>query len=726
VDSKPTLFNRPLAKRLAICSAISVIAAILALLAGVVWPFDTAVQKANDGFYDVLYRLRPIDDQTNGEVVIVTADQGSLDAVDKTFQKGWPWPREFWGRIAAYVSKCGAKAVVFDMIFSETSDFQNSDGDDDTMAEKINGLKCPAVFGLVVTPSTQPSDLGSWQNFALQKVDRKIFGAANTSKDAMVRDYAPTVLGQPSLAVAGITAAGESPKLPIDQKFLIHFYGPNQTSTGQRTYRFLAAANVLAAALRDDPETRATQTGPDTTGITPDMFRGKIVLIGATAAGANDIKSSPLSNEYPGVEIHATAITNLLKGDAVRPVPTFWQILAPLLAAAIVCIGVIFPRAAMLKMLGPILSIAAILGSVAYLFTRPAIHWLPPTPALIAISISTIAAFAWTYFAEDRQRKFMLKALSKVVSPAVAEQLSREPRRLSLGTVRTEITLLFTDLANFTNLSEAMDVQKLGDLLNTYLGAMSDEVLQNQGTLDKYIGDAIMCFWNAPLPQPSHAVQACRAALAIARKEDEIRAELQALGAASIFTRIGINTTSAAVGFVGSSHLFNYTALGDGVNLASRLEGANKLYGTRILLAQSTADLVKDQFILRRVDVLKVKGKTQPMAVYDLLADRADLAASAALAGHPPGNVAPEEHHPRGGTRLGAPGESLETLVREYDKAFSAYQSQKWDEAERLLLEILNRFVEDAPSKELLRRVASLRAHPPVKDWDGVYEAKDK
>jgi adenylate cyclase len=406
--------------------------------------------------------------------------------------------------------------------------------------------------------------------------------------------------------------------------------------------------------------------------------------------------------------VQATAMANLLAGQEVMPIPLPWQGAAGLLAAIFATCGIVFPRRATLKMLGPILAISAILGVGAYLFTRPDIHWLAPTAPLLAIAIATIGAFSWTYFAEDRQRKFMLKALSKVVSPAVAEQLSHEPHRLELGTIRLQLTLLFTDLADFTAMSEAMDVQKLGELLNRYLGEMSDQVLAHQGTLDKYIGDAIMCFWNAPLPQADHAARACRAALAMVAKEAEIRSELRELGAAKLYTRLGINTTDAAVGFVGSSHLFNYTALGDGVNLASRLEGANKLYGSRILLAQSTADLVRDEFILRKLDLLQVKGKRHPLAVFELLGERTASGGNA------------------GGSIAAADNANLQSLASGYEAALANFQKQNWDLAEKQLLELLARFADDEPSKNLLRRIADLRENPPPVDWDGTYIAKEK
>jgi adenylate cyclase len=354
-----------------------------------------------------------------------------------------------------------------------------------------------------------------------------------------------------------------------------------------------------------------------------------------------------------------------------------------------------FPRQASLKVLGPIVATAAILGVGILLFRGSHILWLPPVTSLLAIAFASLGAFSWVFFAEDRQRRLMLKALSKVVSPAVAEQLAREPQRLALGTVRTDLTVMFTDLENFTGLSESMDVQKLGTLLNRYLGEMSDQVLLNNGTLDKYIGDAIMCFWNAPLPQANHAVLACRAALAIARREREIQDELKSYGVQRVHTRIGINTTSVAVGFVGSSHLFNYTAVGDGVNLASRLEGANKLYGTSILLSETAAEAVKDHFVLRKIDVLRVKGKRKPMAVYELIAEKgADT--------------------------------QFEPLIHGYESAFALYQAQQWDQAQKVLLELNGRFADDKACQALLERIEHLRVEPPPADWDGVYTAKSK
>jgi len=669
-----------LLKRLAVCLGIVAGAWLAALLAARAPLLRDVALRADNAFYDAFYHLRPPDSQWDGPVVIVAVDDKSLAAVDQSMHFGWPWPREFWGHIAQYLQQSGAKTVALDLIFDQTSVYQNSTGDDDNFASILAGLKVPVVLGSLTHPD------GTWDHFA-PPTSRPDFGAVNVGSDVIYRTYSPRVYGRPSLAAQTVTASGQTAKLPTDQPFLLHYYGPHVTPDGKSTFRFVSAAHVLAVALQPGSEKQA--------GISPDWFRNKIVLIGAITAGTYDLKSSPLSAEYPGVEVQATAITNLLTGQAVHPVSTTDQIAAALLAAALTAVMVIFPRPASLKMLGPLLAAGGIVAVAAELFIQPQIRWLAPTAPLVAVATAAIAAFGWTYFAEDRQRKFMLKALSKVVSPAVAEELARDPHRLALGTVRTRVTLLFTDLADFTAMSESMEIQKLGELLNRYLGEMSDQVLLQGGTLDKYIGDAIMCFWNAPLPQEDHAVRACRAALAIAQRENAIRDELRKMGAAKLFTRIGINTTDAAVGFVGSSHLFNYTALGDGVNLASRLEGANKLYGTRILLAHSTADLVRDQFLLRKIDVLRVKGKKQPMAVFELIAAKPAAA-------------------------------DLESLAAGYESALAHYQEQRWDDAERELLELASRFADDGATQALLARISALRGKPPPPDWDGVYEAKEK
>ena len=596
--------------RLGIVLAISVFAFAGALGIGALLG-----HRAEDVFYDAFYRLRPQQDMTQAEVVLVAADDRSIEESGKP----WPWPRTYWGDIATYLDHAGAKAIAFDIIFPNPSYY----GDDGAFAAAMNKLKVPVIYGSQVQPD------GSWQSFAPEKIVSPNFGAINLGQDRMYRAYPPELDGQPSLAEMATVSAGlnldalQRSFAPLDQTFFLHYYGPHLRRDGKHTFQYVSAWSIVQA----QEHAVATSSAPaPATAISPDMFKGKIVIVCAIALGAYDLKSSPLDNEYPGPEVQATAMENLLHQQKVLSIPGWLALLVSAACALLATGGIVFPRPASLKVAAPVIVVLLLFAVGVQLFRGEPIFWLSPVRGLLAILIASPLAFGWTFFTEDRQRRFMLRALSKVVSPAVAEQLSQNPERLALGTVRTEITVLFTDLANFTDLSEGMDVQELGRLINRYLGEMSTQVFRQDGTLDKYIGDAVMAFWNAPLPQEDHAVRACRAALHMIAREKELHAEFASLGTRRIHTRIGINTTSAAVGFIGSEHLFNYTALGDGVNLASRMEGANKIYDTQILVSESTASQVKKYFYLRRTDVLRVKGKKQPMPVYELLAERTSAA----------------------------------------------------------------------------------------------------
>jgi adenylate cyclase len=356
---------------------------------------------------------------------------------------------------------------------------------------------------------------------------------------------------------------------------------------------------------------------------------------------------------------------------------------------------VVFPRRVSLKLIAAGISVAVLLAVSVELFLGYQIRWLPLASPLLALLLATIGAFSWSYLVEGRQRRFVVRALGQYLSPHVAANIDQDPDALRLGGTRREMTVMFTDIQGFTDLSEKLDEHKLTELLNYYLDEMSSLVLASNGTLDKYIGDAIMSFWNAPLHQPDHAILACRAALAMEKREREIQPRLAELGGPGLLTRIGINTGPMVFGNMGSSQKFNYSVLGDAVNLASRLEGANKFYGSRIIIAQPTAAQLNGGFLLRKLDMLRVKGKSRPMEICELLAE--------------------------------GPGDTdLQARAVGYDAAFNLYQKQRWDAASERLASLLGRFPQDRPAAALLDRITTLREHPPDPDWDGVYVAKGK
>lgn len=637
---------------------------------------SVAMAALDDTLYDAVYRLRPVNSRADGQIVIVTVDEQSLSALaGKPTKWQWPWPRNCWEKIVQYLGAAGARAVVFDLIFKEPRAF------DQEFGAAIDSAKVPLVLGNMVQHD------GSFDYFAPQAKKPPTFGAVNTLDETVVRDYVVERNGKPALAIQAVTSMGEPIPNWAGDTFRLHYYGPNANKDGTLTYNYLPAYRLAKAAFIPK---KATDVG-----ITPGMFKDKIVLIGGTAAAIYDVKSSPLSGVYPGTEVQATAIDNLLNGQYVHPISTPLGSGIVFEACLLAALGVTLPRSAYLKTLLAAGAILLLCGISVVLFRGATIHWLPMAWPIVALLLSIVGAFAWTYFAEDRQRQLVLKALSQYVSPEVASEISHNPDALRLGGQRREMTVMFTDIQGFTDLSETMDSEALSKMLNFYLGEMSGLILSQNGTLDKYIGDAIMSFWNAPVLQPDHAARACRAALAMKQREADIQPELAALGAKGMLTRLGINTGPMVFGNMGAPQKFNYSVLGDSVNLGSRLEGANKIYGSRILVAETTVALVKDQFILRKLDLLRVKGKQKPLAVYELLGE-------------------------------GTPTEIQRLYVEQYDRAFAAYQSQSWDEAEAILTKHHEAHAEDLPAAALLKRVQKLRHDPPPAPWDGVYVAKDK
>ncbi len=432
--------------------------------------------------------------------------------------------------------------------------------------------------------------------------------------------------------------------------------------------------------------------------IDPAMFKGKIVLIGAISAGTYDLKSSPLSEIYPGVEVQATAIDNLLNDQHVDQATAGETAIAAMIGAMMCALLVLLPRKTQWKVLGAAVGIAAVVGLALLMFRRQSIWWLPMSSPLAALLLSTLGALAWSYYTEDRNRRLIVKAFGQYVSPAVVAEIEKDPTRIRLTGDRHVMTVLFTDIEGFTSLSEKLEDERLTELLNYYFDEMEPLVFDRNGTLDKYIGDAIMSFWNAPLPQPDHAYRACRTALAMEQRERDIQPELVRMGAERCVTRIGVNTGPMVVGDMGSRSRFNYTVLGDSVNLGARLEGANKFYGSRILISETTAVLVKDRFLVRKLDVLQVKGKKKPMPVYELL-----------------GEIGTSDQEP-----------AIIDRCKRYEAAWELYRQQKWDDAEAALQALLSQHPTDKPAAMLLARVGELRSNPPGEGWDGVYVAKGK
>jgi adenylate cyclase len=319
-------------------------------------------------------------------------------------------------------------------------------------------------------------------------------------------------------------------------------------------------------------------------------------------------------------------------------------------------------------------------------------YWTNFIAPEFAVLLSFTAASLLNYRFEGKQRRFIKNVFRRYLSPQVIDRILADPDLLRLGGEKREITSFFTDLAGFTAISEGLSPEELVDLLNDYLSEMTDIILSQGGTLDKYEGDAIIAFWNAPLTQPDHALRTCRAALACQRRLTELRPDFQNRYGQELSMRIGINSGPAVVGNMGSRDRFDYTAMGDTINLASRLEGACKQYHVPILVGEETYDQVKEQIVTKEVDLIRVVGRKKPVRVFEILGEK--------------GEVKEEE---------------LEKIAV-FERALETYRQGKWDEALNLFQKIKN----DMLAQVYEDRCQTLIQSGDREEWTGVYELKEK
>jgi adenylate cyclase len=473
---------------------------------------------------------------------------------------------------------------------------------------------------------------------------------------------------------SGIVGVEFGPNLIVHtdevSRLMVNYHGP------ARTYPYVSFAN---AALKKFPG---------------GTFKDKIVLVGASATGIGDLRATPFGGlDFPGTEIHANLIDNILNQQfLVHHAP---QVLTD--------IGFIFlfgiPLGIWLAVVQPrwmVFGFALLLpfaGMVYWGFLHgwwlnfivPAVFTLIPNVSLVAL---------YRVLFEEQEKRRVRGAFQQYVSPEVIRRLLDDPERVKPR--KTEVTVLFSDIRGFTSISESLDAQELADLLQSYLTEMTRIIFQHRGTLDKYIGDAVMAIWGAPFDQPNHAERSCLGAINMLSRLAELQADWRAQGKPALDIGIGINTGVASVGNMGSSLRYGYTAIGDAVNLASRLEGLNKEYGTHILISESTQrELHTDKLMLREIDLIRVKGKLKPLTVYEILAP--DIAAN------------------NGGE-----------LVELFGTAREAYKRHDWLAAISAFEMVLGRWPDDGPSRIFLARCVEYMSEAPASDWDGVYVMKHK
>ena len=423
-------------------------------------------------------------------------------------------------------------------------------------------------------------------------------------------------------------------------------------------------------------------------------FSGKIVLIGATATGIGDLRTTPFGGlDYPGVEIHANVIDNILHQNFLLrgAKQSLWDLLLILFFGVPLGIwmALVSPRWMGFGMF--LLSVLFVVDYLAFLKG----WWLNFTIPGLTLTANVILVSLYRALVEEKEKRRVRTAFGQYLSPEVVRRLLVNPQLVEPR--KTEITVMFSDIRGFTTISEKFDAQELALFLNQYLSDMTRIVFDHQGTLDKYIGDAVMAFWGAPFEEEKHAALACQTALDMMARIREMQKKWQSEGKPRLDIGIGLNTGVASVGNMGSSLRYGYTALGDSVNLSSRLESLNKDYGTHILVNETTYLAVKtSHFVFRELDLIRVKGKLQPVTIYELV-----------------------------GTAASVSGDSTARLQRFRD-ARALFQQRDWNDAQAAFQSILDQWPDDGPARAYWKRCQEYLFDEPPANWDGVFTMTHK
>ena len=660
------------------------------------------------------------------EVKLVLLDQASLDWASQNMGWSWPWPREAYAPLLDYLKRNGARAVAFDVLYTEPSAYGVADDEALGAAAERFGNFVGAVFlGKTTDQATSwpefakpnPVEVQGLENwleahpaaagemvatgaaFPVPELAKKAAWLANVREipdgDGIFRRAVPFRVFDgkilPSLGfanwLAGLNAVEVKAQLepqvlsvggrriPLDDagRMILKFRGKSGT------HQAFSAAAVIQSELR-------LQEGGQPTIKDGSVFNGKHVVFGFSAPGLKDLRPTPIAADYPGPEVYATMLDDLLAGDFLRDVPVtvvwLWVLLLALVAgvsAATARNG--WQSAAAAVVLIPLPTLAGLAAWQAGLV-------LPVAGASAGVVVALLGGAVVNFVLEGRQKMFIKGAFKHYLSAEVIEQIMRDPNSLKLGGERRELTIFFSDLQGFSTISERLGPEDLTKLLNDYLSDMTDIILEEGGTLDKYEGDAIIAFWNAPLSQPDHAVRAVRASVRCQRKLAERRAEFEQRTGAVLKMRIGLNTGPVVVGNMGSSNRFDYTVLGDAANLASRLEGANKALGTYMMVAESTWTQTNGAFPGRELGQLTVVGRKTPVRVFEA---------------------------------TGLEGEQRQGVEAAFEAALALVRASRWADAAAAF----EKLGEDAAAKTYAAKCRNLAAGGAA-TWDGIWNLTEK
>ena len=481
------------------------------------------------------------------------------------------------------------------------------------------------------------------------------------------RDY-------PSLDSLVLRHGARTLKIPVDDRLaaLVPFRGPGGAQGG--SFRYLSATDVLANR------------------VDPDILKGRLVLVGTTAPGLLDLRATPVSEAYPGVETHANLIAGLMDGRLVaRPdYAAGYEVVVMVVSGLVLAFGLPLLSATRAVVLS-VLVLGAVIGLNTWLYLGHGLA-LPMATTLVMVALAFALNMSYGYLVESRAKRELAQLFGTYVPPELVDEMVKDPDSYSMDAATRELTVMFCDMRGFTPIAESMTPTDLQHLLNTVFSRLTQVIRNHRGTIDKYMGDCVMAFWGAPIDAPDHAALAVRAALEMTREIERINAERDRAGLPRIGVGIGLNTGEMCVGDMGSDVRRSYTVVGDAVNLGSRLESLSRRYGVDIVASETTRRQAPG-FVWQELDLVRVKGKAQTVAVHTPLDTPASLAESAA------GQLAQE--------------------LKQWQLALKAWRTQNWAACETHLGELLERNAKKVLYRLYAERVASMRLSPPPADWDG-------
>jgi len=671
-------------------------------------PLNTLELKSLDRFQK--YNA-PIDDPG---VVMVIVDQASLTAFS---EKGihWPWPRQVYAPLIEVCARGEARGIIFDIIFSEPSSYGRED--DLEFARAVRNAR-NVFFPITLSSDAKyESDISPIKRFGV-KYDEpglrlpeaksfvppigEVMAEARGLGDVIISPDSDGVYRKiplftryqeylfPSLAASPLkerfTLKGkgilfDAKPLPVNERgeLLLHYYG--------QEFQFPAfnVLNIVAACQNPEGPLFDRVAG---------RIRGRFVIIALTAPGLHDLKPTAVTSRSPGGYIHGTLLANLLHNHHIRTASDISKFLLIFLAGVflgfLIFGGFSFWRNSLI-----VLSFMMGWAMVSFGLFHYYQYWMGFLPQELSFLLIFGLAATYRYSTEGKKRRMIRKLFSQYMSEVLVRELESNPERAKLGGERQFITIFFSDLANFAGISEQYEPEKIVALLNYYFTEMSQIILDSRGIIDKYQGDGIMAFWGSPIPLEDHAVRACLVALACQQRMQGINDKLQNEGFPPLFMRIGLHSGEAIVGNMGSTQRFDYTTVGDNVNLASRLEGVNKHFGTGITMSESTYQLAKERIEARELDLIAVPGRRKPVRVFQLLGERDKIT------------------------------ENDKRAKALFENGLKSYRIGKFKEAKKTFEKVMEINPNDQTARIFIVRCEEFIEAPPAK-WDGVFRPTEK